>query len=220
MEVGSRSLVLRLTSVIPATFSAQLCVPDGLRCAPRGGVHSATAVRTPVYFPTCIVCVFPLSKRMTPLVLPAGGRILGQQRHRAPRPSRYTTLRAGRRQSSNNAHLLGFFFSPPALLSSHLFICRRGAPILPCVGGELCAWIVSAVGPKHGAVNTKHICWFVCGGAVSQTPTKQIRKTTFSRLHRRTSSIRSLLCGAVGAGGCRMPAGILHLSSSEERTSK
>lgn len=43
---GRRSLVVRLTSsVFPATFSAQLCVPDELSCAPQGEIHSVTAVR-------------------------------------------------------------------------------------------------------------------------------------------------------------------------------
>lgn len=42
---GRRSLVLHLTSDIPATFSAQLCVPDELGCAPQGEIHSVTAVR-------------------------------------------------------------------------------------------------------------------------------------------------------------------------------
>lgn len=42
---GRRSLVLHLTSDIPATFSAQLCVPDQLGCAPQGEIHSVTAIK-------------------------------------------------------------------------------------------------------------------------------------------------------------------------------
>lgn len=44
MAPGRQSVFLYLTSSVPATFSAQLCVPDGTGCTPMGQVHSLTVV--------------------------------------------------------------------------------------------------------------------------------------------------------------------------------
>ncbi|XP_030277724.1 uncharacterized protein LOC115584441 isoform X2 [Sparus aurata] len=42
MAPGRQSVFLHLTSSVPATFSAQLCVPDERGCTPMGQVHSLT----------------------------------------------------------------------------------------------------------------------------------------------------------------------------------
>lgn len=44
MAPGRQSVFLHLTSSVPATFSAQLCVPDKRGCTPVGQVHSLAMV--------------------------------------------------------------------------------------------------------------------------------------------------------------------------------
>lgn len=43
---GKQSVLLYLTSSIPATFSAQLCVLKNRTCVPAGEIHSVTTVRS------------------------------------------------------------------------------------------------------------------------------------------------------------------------------
>lgn len=96
--LGRRSVVLYLTSVAPATFSAQLCVPDEKGCTPLGEIRSVTMVCTPTRFSERLFSVW-VRKCVTLLIHPPDYECLGCEDKCARSFSRSKTLCTGRRDS-------------------------------------------------------------------------------------------------------------------------
>lgn len=117
-----RSVILHLTSVFPATFSAQLCVPDERGCTPLGEIHSVTMVCTQTRFSERLFIVW-VSKCVTLLIHPPENECLGYKDKCARSFSRSKTLCAGRRDSQRCQKDVFFFISFCYLT---LFICLFG----------------------------------------------------------------------------------------------